>query len=60
MVLHKLKFRLLMKMAKPVLLADNEITCSTNGPVKLIGLEASNPTDMGDYTDNRQRVFQEK
>ena len=45
---------------KPVLLADNEITCVTNGPVKLIGLEASNPTDMGDYTDNRQRVFQGK
>jgi len=43
---------------KPVILADNEITCTTEGPVKLLGLEASNPTDMGDYTDNRQRVFQ--
>ena len=45
---------------KPVLLADNEITCLTNGPVKLFGLEASSPADMGDYTDNRQRVFQGK
>ncbi len=45
---------------KPVLLADNEITCSTIGPVKLLGLEAGNPVDMGDYTDNRQRVFQGK
>jgi beta-galactosidase/beta-glucuronidase len=45
---------------KPVLLSDNEITCSTEGPVKLLGLEASNPTDMGDYTDNKQRVFQGK
>jgi beta-galactosidase len=45
---------------KPVLIADNEITCSTEGSVKLLGLEASNPTDMGDYTDNRQRVFQGK
>ena len=45
---------------KPVFFADNEITCLTNGAVKLIGLEASNPTDMGDYTDNKQRVFQGK
>jgi beta-galactosidase len=45
---------------KPVILADNEITCSTNGPIKLIGLEASNSTDMGDYSDNKQRVFQGK
>ena len=44
----------------PVILADNEITCLTDGPVKLLGLEASNPTDMGDYTDNKQRVFQGK
>jgi beta-galactosidase len=45
---------------KPVMLADDEITCSTVGPVKLIGLEAANPADMGDYTDHRQRVFQGK
>jgi beta-galactosidase len=45
---------------KPVILSDDEITCSAVGPVKLIGLEASNPADMGDYTDNRQRVFQGK
>ncbi len=45
---------------KPVLLADNEITCTTDGPVKLLGLEASNSADMGDYTDNKQRVFQGK
>jgi hypothetical protein len=45
---------------KPVLLADDEITCTTDGPVKLLGLEASNPADMGDYSDNKQRVFQGK
>ena len=45
---------------KPVFLADDEIVCSTDGPVELLGLEASNPTDMGDYTDNRQRVYQGK
>ena len=45
---------------KPVYLSDNEITCTTTGPVKLLGLEASDPTDMGNYSDNRQRVFQGK
>lgn len=38
-------------------LADNNITCSVEGPAKLLGLEGSDNTDMGDYTDNRQRVY---
>lgn len=42
----------------PVFLSDNEITCTTRGAVKLLGLEASDPADMGNYNDNRQRVFQ--
>lgn len=41
----------------PVMLSDNEITCRIAGPGKLLGLEASNNSDMGDYTDNVQRVF---
>jgi hypothetical protein len=45
---------------KPVFDADNEITCLTSGPAKLLGLEASDPTDMGDYSDNKQRVFRGK
>jgi hypothetical protein len=45
---------------KPVYLSDNEITCTTIGPVKLLGLEVSDPTDMGNYSDNRQRVFEGK
>jgi hypothetical protein len=44
----------------PVFLSDNEITCTTRGAVKLLGLEASDPADMGNYNDNRQRVFQGK
>jgi hypothetical protein len=44
----------------PVFIADDEITCTTSGPVKLLGLEAGNSADMGDYTDNRQRVYQGK
>jgi beta-galactosidase/beta-glucuronidase len=41
----------------PVMLSDNEITCRIEGPAKLLGLEASNNSDMSDYTDNRQRAF---
>ena len=41
----------------PVILSDNEITCTIEGPVRLLGMEASNNSDMGDYTDNKQRVF---
>jgi len=41
----------------PVMLSDNELTCTLSGSGKLLGLEAGNNTDMGDYTDNVQRVF---
>jgi len=41
----------------PVMLSDNEVTCQIAGPAKLKGLEASNNSDMSDYTDNKHRVF---
>lgn len=41
----------------PVMLSDNEITCTLSGSGVLLGLEAGNNTDMGDYTDAVQRVF---
>ncbi len=41
----------------PVMLSDDEITCQINGDGRLLGLEASNNSDMSDYTDNKQRVF---
>ncbi len=41
----------------PVMLADNEITMHIDGPGELLGLEAGNNQDMGDYTDNQQRVY---
>lgn len=43
---------------KIVKLADNNITCRIDGPAKLLGLENSDNTDMGDYTDNKQRVYE--
>ena len=41
----------------PVMLSEDEITCKIEGPAKLLGLEAGNNSDMGDYTDNVQRAF---
>ncbi|MFV0606453.1 MAG: sugar-binding domain-containing protein [Niabella sp.] len=41
-----------------VRLAENEITVTINGQAILLGMEASNNSDMGDYTDNKQRVYQ--
>lgn len=40
-----------------VKLADNNIRCVVEGPARLLGLEASDNTDMGDYRDNMQRVY---
>lgn len=41
----------------PVMLSDDEVTCRDLGPARLLGLEASNNTDMSDYTDNRHRAY---
>lgn len=41
----------------PVILSDDEVTCTVDGPGRLLGLEASNNSDMGDYRDNVQRVY---
>jgi beta-galactosidase len=41
----------------PVMLSDNEVTCTVSSAGTLLGLEAGNNEDMGDYTDNVQRVF---
>ena len=44
----------------PVILADNEISCHIAGKARLLGLEAGNNEDMGNYNDNRQRVYHGK
>jgi hypothetical protein len=41
----------------PAILADNQITCVVECPGKLLGLEAGDNTDMGNYRDNVQRVY---
>ena len=40
----------------PVLLSDNEITCTVSGPAKLLGLESGNSRDTSDRRGNKQRV----
>lgn len=41
----------------PVMISDNEVTCTISGRGELLGMEAGNNTDMSDYTDNKHRVF---
>ena len=44
----------------PVKLADNEVTVRVKGDAKLLALESGDNTDMGNYRDNRQRVYHGK
>ncbi|MBG0858365.1 MAG: DUF4982 domain-containing protein [Bacteroidales bacterium] len=37
--------------------ADNETTCQVTGPVILLGMEDSNPSNTEDYKDNKQHAF---
>lgn len=41
----------------PVKLADNEITVTVDGAAEIIALESGDNSDMGNWRDNRQRVF---
>ena len=41
----------------PVIMSDDELTCTIEGPARLLGLEAGNHADMGNYRDHVQRVF---
>lgn len=44
----------------PVVQADQELTCVIAGNARLLGMESGNNSDMGDYTDKKQRVFHGK
>jgi len=41
----------------PVMRSEDEVTCRIRGDARLLGLEASNNSDMSDYTDNKHRVY---
>jgi len=40
--------------------AVNEITCDISGPVKILGMEDSNPRNIEDYKDNKQNAYHGK
>jgi len=44
----------------PVYSADNEVTCEVSGPVRLLGMEDSNPVNIENYKDNKQNAFHGK
>ena len=54
---QQLRIRIVDKQGIVVPDADTDIRCEVAGPGMLLGLEAGNNTDMGDYTDNRQRAY---
>jgi len=41
----------------PVMISDNEVTCRIMGDGQLLGLEASDNSDMSNYSDNVHRVY---
>ena len=40
--------------------AENEISCEITGPVRILGMEDSNPTNIENYKDNRQKAYHGK
>jgi hypothetical protein len=44
----------------PVVLADDDVTCTVSGPARLLGLESANNSDMTSYRDNSHRVYNGK
>jgi hypothetical protein len=40
--------------------AVNEITCEIDGPVRLLGMEDSNPSNTENYKDNKQHAYHGK
>lgn len=48
------------KNGVPVIMSDEELTCTIEGPAKLLGLESGNNSDMTSYSDNVHRVYRGK
>jgi hypothetical protein len=45
------------KNGVPVMISDEEVTCTVEGPGKLLGLESGNNSDMTSYSDNVHRIY---
>ncbi|MDR2474013.1 MAG: DUF4982 domain-containing protein [Tannerella sp.] len=54
---YQIEVTLLDDNGIPSVLADNNIFCRIEGPARLLGLEAGDNTDMGNYRDNIQRAY---
>jgi Beta-galactosidase/beta-glucuronidase len=48
------------KSGNTVYSADNEITCEVTGPVRILGMEDSNPRNIENYKDNKQHAYHGK
>ena len=48
------------KAGNAVYTAENEITCEVTGPVRILGMEDSNPKNIEYYKDNKQHAFHGK
>lgn len=55
--IKQIAIQLVDDKGNPVHLAENEITVTVTGNLELLGLEAGNNTDMGNYTDNKQNAY---
>jgi hypothetical protein len=56
----QIELRIVDENGVPVATADDDITCEISGNAKLLGMEAGDNSDVGDYKDNKQRVFHGK
>ena len=52
----QIELQIVDENGNPVYLADNEITCMTRGPIRLLGLESGSNSDMSDNKARRKRV----
>ncbi len=57
---ERIALQVVDQLGNPVDTAEVEITCTITGHSTLLGLEAGNNRDMGDYTDNKQHTFRGK
>jgi len=56
----QIALQILDEKGVPVVISEDEITCDIVGNARLLGMEAGNNADMGDYTDKKQRVYHGK
>ena len=56
----QITIRIVDQQGNPVIISDDEVTCTINGPAKFLGMESGDNTDTGNWRDNKQRVYMGK